>query len=446
MASEAKPTCFVVMGFGEKTDPNSNKTFNLDKSYRILIKPAVEAAGYHCERADEIQHAGLIDVPMYDRLFRADLVVADLSCWNVNAFFELGVRYALKPRATVVIAENGFKHPFDTGHIVVRRYEHLGKGIDAEEAERFKQELTAACRSIREGDATDSPVYTFLWSLQPPRIVAAAAAPAAAARPRPEAPKEASPAAPAISREVVERPMAEMMEAAATARSRGDWPAMRDILQQIHAARGGHADPFLVQQLALATYKAKQPSEEAALREARRWMEEIDPQSSVDPETLGLWGAIHKGLWNLTDLPVAERRAALDEAITGYEKGFLVNNDYYTGINLAFLLDVRATHGDSDASIADRVQASRVRNKVAEICRKLLQQPSKGESEDARKESRYWIFATLAEAHLGMGDETRANAWFERAKTVAPESWMVETTAAQLDNLRAVRETAGSTG
>jgi hypothetical protein len=30
-----KPSCFVVMGFREKTDPISGKTFALDKSYRF---------------------------------------------------------------------------------------------------------------------------------------------------------------------------------------------------------------------------------------------------------------------------------------------------------------------------------------------------------------------------------------------------------------------------
>src|SRR3954447_1187038 len=116
------PDCFVVMGYGVKTDLQQNKTFDLDKTYRNIIKPAVEAAGYRCERADEIQHAGIIDVPMYDRLLTADLVVADLSTGNLPAFFELGVRYALKPRTTIVIAEKGFKIPFDPGHVVIRYY------------------------------------------------------------------------------------------------------------------------------------------------------------------------------------------------------------------------------------------------------------------------------------------------------------------------------------
>jgi hypothetical protein len=66
----------------------------LDASYEV-IKEAVKLAKLECVRADEIIHSGTIDVPMYERLLNADLVIADLSTNNVNAAFELGVRYAL---------------------------------------------------------------------------------------------------------------------------------------------------------------------------------------------------------------------------------------------------------------------------------------------------------------------------------------------------------------
>src|SRR5215204_2954554 len=52
-------TCFVVMGFGKKTDFESGRTLDLDKSYHNVIKPAVKAAGLDCVRADEIVHAGI---------------------------------------------------------------------------------------------------------------------------------------------------------------------------------------------------------------------------------------------------------------------------------------------------------------------------------------------------------------------------------------------------
>ena len=45
------------------------------------------------------------------------------------------------------------------------------------------------------------------------------------------------------------------------------------------------------------TYKGKQPSELESLQEAHRILQQLDPSSCGDPETLGLWGAVHKRLW-----------------------------------------------------------------------------------------------------------------------------------------------------
>src|SRR6185436_15976499 len=136
-----------VQGFGEKTDMLTGRVLNLDASYEV-IKEAVEAAGLRCVRADEIVHAGTIDKPMYDWIYRADLVIADLSTYNVNAAYELGVRYGVRPRATMIVAENQFKNPFDVGHIVTLPYEHLGKDIGRKEAARFKAVLVDRIRAL----------------------------------------------------------------------------------------------------------------------------------------------------------------------------------------------------------------------------------------------------------------------------------------------------------
>lgn len=63
-----KKICFVIMGYGKKTDPTLGKTFDLDKTYHNIIKPAVIAAGYECVRGDEVQESGLIDRSMYGYL------------------------------------------------------------------------------------------------------------------------------------------------------------------------------------------------------------------------------------------------------------------------------------------------------------------------------------------------------------------------------------------
>jgi hypothetical protein len=134
-------TCFVVMGFGTKTDYTKPKTFNLDKTYRNIIKPAALAAGFECVRADEIVHSGDINVPMYEQLLKADVVVADVSTYNSNAFYELGVRHTLRPYTTIIISEDGLTFPFDVGQIAVRKYHHMGEGIDYDEVVRMRNEL-----------------------------------------------------------------------------------------------------------------------------------------------------------------------------------------------------------------------------------------------------------------------------------------------------------------
>ena len=76
--SSGSKRCFVVMGFGIKTDYATGQKLDLDKSYRALIKPIVERKGLICKRADEIRHSGSIDLPMYQELLTADIVIADV--------------------------------------------------------------------------------------------------------------------------------------------------------------------------------------------------------------------------------------------------------------------------------------------------------------------------------------------------------------------------------
>jgi hypothetical protein len=42
------------MGFRKKTDFETGRTLDLDKSHKNIIKPAATAAGLECRRADEI--------------------------------------------------------------------------------------------------------------------------------------------------------------------------------------------------------------------------------------------------------------------------------------------------------------------------------------------------------------------------------------------------------
>lgn len=126
MSKDSRKVCFVVMGFGKKTDYESGRTLDLDATYETIIHPAAADLDLRCIRADEIMHSGVIDTEMYEMLLRADLVVADISTGNVNAMYELGVRHALRPFSTVIMKEIDGKLHFDLDHVNTFHYKHLG--------------------------------------------------------------------------------------------------------------------------------------------------------------------------------------------------------------------------------------------------------------------------------------------------------------------------------
>lgn len=428
--SEKNGTCFVVMGFGKKTDFETGRTLDLDKTYRNIIKPAVSAAGLECVRADEIVHSGLIDVPMYEQLLNADVVVADLSTSNKNAFYELGVRHALKPYTTIVICEDGIKtFPFDINHVAVRQYHHMGEGIDFDEVERFRKVLTEAIIEIynKKPPSNDSPVYTFLNNLTPPALAKAMQGVAeAAAKSAPDASGEPAGGAAAAATHSV------LMQQVDKAQKDGDFVTAKVLLSTIRgmmkaADPNRPEDPYIIQRLALVTYKSKQPTPQKALEDARALLETLNPATSNDPETLGLWGAVHKRLWDET-----KGAAHLDEAVRGYERGFYLRNDYYNGINLAYLLNVRAANAASRAdAVADFVQAERVRREVLSICESVLKNEGLPEPE------KYWVLATEAEASLGLDDEASAQQKLDEAFAAASTAkWMKDSTQEQMDKLR----------
>lgn len=408
-------TCFVVQGFGEKTDLSTGRVLNLDASYEV-IKEAVEEVGLRCVRADEIIHSGTIDKPMYEWIYNADLVVADLSTYNVNAAYELGVRYGVRPGLTMIVAETQFKNPFDVSHIVTLPYEHLGKDIGRKEALRFQKELATRITKLLQDAAVDSPVYTFL-SLRPPYE---------ADRDQ-SSPEKAKKVASNSAELGLTQNAKDLLKDARAAmamdnflEAKGLFKALRRLLPR---------DLYIVQQLALATYKSKSPDQLSSLKEAHSYLKELGPEVSNDPETLGLWGAVHKRLWELTG-----DRAVLDTSIDAYERGFYLKQDYYNGINYAFLLNVRAAQyqndGNKPEAVADFVLARRVRRSVVKYCESAL---AAGPMSD---ETKYWIVATMWEAAVGLEDEDAAATYKTQANTLAGAKWMLEATNEQLAKLQ----------
>jgi hypothetical protein len=410
----ARKTCFVVMGFGEKTDFQSSpqRVLNLNKTYEYIIRPAVEEAGLECIRADEIIHATVIDKPMYEQLLEADVVVADLSTSNANAIYELGVRHALRPHATIVMAESNFKFPFDLSHLTILMYEHLGKEIGYGEVVRVKAELKRKIAHLLDRPEVDSPVFLFLPSLADrhaeKEVLLKTVIP--------------PPAAASVSEESYAEVMERFHKAKSEAKSRADWLNAIDLLKTLQKMQPN--DPYIIQQMALATYKSQMPDRIRALRQAKEILMPLAPSTSSDAETVGLWGAVHKRLWE-----ERKEKADLDEAIRAYERGYFFKNDHYNGINFAFLLDVRASLSGGDDAVADRVRAKRIRGEILDLCKHSL------ENGTLPVDDAFWVLATKVEALVGLRAPD-AEPELAAAVAKAPQPWMAQTMLNQIDKLK----------
>lgn len=398
-----KGVCFVIMGYGVKVDYSTGRQLDLDKTYRNIIKPAAEEAGLECIRADEIRHSGVIDVPMYNYLVTADVAIADLSTYNPNAFYELGVRHALRPHTTIAIAEKELKKPFDVDHTVIRYYEHLGKDIGYEEVLRFRSELRSVIEDILKQPSTDSPVYTYLAGLEPPVW------------------KNGQ----EVYNETKKNSLSSIIEAANCAMDTNNFTAAIELFKL--ALKIDENSTYVIQRLTLATYKSKHPSQLDALHTALGFLSALNLENSTDPETLGLAGAINKRLWEETS-----SLEYLNKSIYYYEKGFYILNDYYNGINLAYLLNLRAFISTGDDKIADNALANRVRVKVIEICNMLRAKDFESRGD------KYWILATLEEAWFGLADELQYKKYKLEAERAAKQNWERQTTEEQIAKLRSV--------
>lgn len=388
--------CFVIMGFGRKTDYSTGKTFDLDKTYKNIIQPAVESSGYLCVRADEIQDPGLIDKSMYALLMHADLVVADISTFNPNAIYELGIRHAVKPSTTIILKEEGGKINFDLDHTRIFQYKHLGEDIGADEAQRCQSALAALIQNATKNAFVDSPLYDFISDIQPPTLP-----PAEYTR---------------IIGDLAEKDnhIFAITEKARSLMSESEFLEAAKLWKR--ASEMAPTEDYFVQQQTLATYKSKQPSEATALSDALRIIEKLSNNGeSNDPETLGLVGAIYKRMWLINC-----DRECLRRAKNFYEKGFQISSDYYTGENFALCLDLlSSTETDDDEKTYFKIAAKKTRKRIIELLQGLtFEEP----------DSKYkWAYATLSNCHYAIGEQNEGDKYEKLFKKMTNVDWELET-------------------
>jgi hypothetical protein len=148
---------FIIRPFGEKSG------INFDTVEAELIAPALDRLRIDGRTTGEVIEAGNIREDMFQMLLVSDLVIADISIDNPNAYYELGIRHALREKRTFLIRAKGMTNevPFD---LRTDRYLSYDAARPADAGDRLYEGLKATIASERQ----DSPVFRVLPELREP--------------------------------------------------------------------------------------------------------------------------------------------------------------------------------------------------------------------------------------------------------------------------------------
>lgn len=118
------PLCFAIMPI--TTPDDVLLRYDSDKEHFVhvaeyIFRPAAEAAGYNFV-PPSVAHSKVIQAEIIRNLEEADLVICDISTWNANVFFELGIRVALNRPVAMVRDNLTTTIPFDNTPISIQTY------------------------------------------------------------------------------------------------------------------------------------------------------------------------------------------------------------------------------------------------------------------------------------------------------------------------------------
>jgi hypothetical protein len=396
--------------------------------------PVIKELGYEPVRADQDTGA-LIIGQMLERLYFADLVLADMTIPNGNVYYEVGIRHAAQKTGCVLLAADWSKQLFDVVQMRTVRYPLPEGSITAETAATLHLKIKAGILAMRDGP---SPMHQSIPGY-PDRVD-----PAKATTTKDQLAELA-----AFQTKVravrIALPEKRMQLAQALIASEGTLPAtypialallllLRDSVQQtadwnavlafVQGLPQRFADEPEIQEIrAFATAQTGQDLQ--AIAE----LETLIGRVGQSPERLGLMGGRYKRLLKAAMSP-SEKRHSLANAIERYEKGMKLDlNAYYCSSNLARLYRARAKPGDEELAQT----AIRVTIAACERAREL------NVADD-------WLRATLLTAAFDSGDPDKAEELADDVLNEGPAAWKIDSILADLtDSLLYVSDAAKRT-
>ena len=105
--------CFIVTPIGKE---GSDTRKRADQVYKYIIEPVCQECGFEAIRVDMINQTDTITKTIIDHLLEDDLVIADITDHNPNAFYEMGFR-ACTGKPMINLKEKNETIPFDISTI-----------------------------------------------------------------------------------------------------------------------------------------------------------------------------------------------------------------------------------------------------------------------------------------------------------------------------------------
>ena len=148
VSQDERPMAFVIMPFGEE----------FDRIFKQCIVPPLASAGYHSIRADTQLNQRFILKDIVEGLMKADLVVADITAFNSNVLYELGIAHALGKKTVLIVQEDDLESvPFD-----LKGYRFVVYSTRFDQIQEFVDELTRIAAGALQGTIEfGNPVTDF---------------------------------------------------------------------------------------------------------------------------------------------------------------------------------------------------------------------------------------------------------------------------------------------
>ncbi|QCW81811.1 patatin family protein [Methylotuvimicrobium buryatense] len=199
-------------------------------------------------------------------------------------------------------------------------------------------------------------------------------------------------------------------------------------------------DIWVVQQLALCTYKDEERYPKHRFEEALTLLESIGLRDSKkrDAETLSLGGAVYKRLWEFCG-----QIDHLYESLSFYRAAFETDPERdlgYAANNAAYILDLLAARAESLEHRNDikTKEAQKFRKEASGLREKILENLSARQN-DPDLSKNYWFSATIGEANFGLGNYAEAGQWLAKARATKPKEWEIQSTFRQWVSLAKIR-------